>query len=74
MQDSENPFVFSIEAGNKDGIRKNAVPPIPVENLGKGETKMKFASSILKIIGWGLALGSENKESSILYEIASWFE
>ena len=70
MQDSGNPFVFSIEAGKKDGIRKNAVPPIPVENLGKGETKM--VNSILKIIGWGLALGSENKESSILYEIASW--
>ena len=33
---------------------------------------MKFASSILKIIGWGLGLGNENEESSILYEIASW--
>ena len=33
-----------------------------------------MVNSILKIIGWGLAQGSENKESSILYEIASWFK
>ena len=33
-----------------------------------------MVNSILKIIGWGLALGSENKESSILYEIASGFK
>lgn len=29
--------------------------------------------SILDIIGWGLSLGSENKEANILWKIASWF-
>ena len=32
-----------------------------------------MVNSILKIIGWGLALGSENKEANILWKIASWF-
>ena len=59
MQDSENPFVFSIEAGNKDGIRKNAVPPIPRENLSEKE-KQKMRSIFDGILGILNVAGASN--------------
>ena len=41
MQDLGKSFVFIVVCRKQGRLSKNAVSPIPVENLGKGETKMR---------------------------------